>query len=282
MIRESAALGMALGLLVSLTARPGAQGTAEVDPGSSVDVGLPSPTGPELEVVTGKSIDLTTPSGKKLKKAIGKVEATAREEGLSKPDTDEAVSSLAELADAGMSVGHALKIVEAAVKSAGSREEIARTAKGAGGEGGRSGEEIARIARSAGDAFRKGASSRKLANLSEDLAEAGVEREGLATAIEAVGNLAEEGFTGAETGRGVALGALRGLKEGLRGRDLADRISAEARKLGEGERASSERGFRGRSEEGLGRMPEDVRQDMREQPPVDLGEDFPGGRRGRP
>ena len=206
--------------------------------------------GPELDVVTGESIDLTTPSGKKLHKAIGKVEAAADEKGMSEDDTKEAVSALRDLVDKGVPVKHALRVVEIAitlqdydgeevaeiarslgdcVEESGVGKECARIAQ-AGIENGLGAKEIARVMSAVEDALGKDASARQLRIMSEDLLDEGSGMEGLEVAIEAVGKSVEEGYSPEESRKSVALIALQGLRDGLRGRRLANEIRKEAQR----------------------------------------------------
>jgi len=247
-----------------------------------LEVDLPSPTGPELDVVTAESIDLTTPSGKKLNKAIGKVEAAADEKGMSEDDSKDAVSALKDLVDKGVPVKHALKVVETAitlqdydgeevaeiarslgdcVEESGVGKECARIAQ-AGIEKGLRAKEIARVMSTVENALGKDASARQLRIMTQDLLDKGSGVEGLEVAIEAVGKSVEEGYSPEESRKSVALIALKGLRDGLRGKELANAIRKEAQR-GLVERGGVEREIaRERAQE---RIREEVKDRLKEE-----------------
>lgn len=139
---------------------------------------------------------------------------------------------------------------------------------------GRSAQDIATITRRATEAYGRGASSHELVNLVEDLNKDGVAAPGILNAIEAVGRLAEEGYDDAETRRGVALTVLQNLRDGVRGRELADAIREETRDAkddaergehGGGNGASANGNGRGRSSDDKGKS--EIRDDLRRNPP---------------
>jgi len=259
-----------------------------------LEVDLPSPTGPELDVVTGESIDLTTPSGRKLQKAIEKLEAAAAGKGMSEDDTKDAVSALNDLVDKGVPVKHALKVVEIAITLQDyDGEEVAAIARSLGAcveesgvgkecsgiaqaciEKGLGAKEIARVMSAVENALGKDASARQLRIMTEDLLDKGSGVEGLEVAIEAVGKSVEEGYSPEESRKSVALIALEGLRDGLRGKELANEIRNEAqRDLGERGRVEREIA-RERAQE---RIPEDVKdrlKDVEEWEKEHPGEDY--------
>ena len=139
---------------------------------------------------------------------------------------------------------------------------------------GRPSSEISTITRGAADAYGRGASPHELINLVTDLHKDGVAAPGILNAIEAVGGLAEEGYTDAETRRGVALTVLQNLRDGVRGRELAEAIHDENRERKEsaadgGHGGSSNAGGRGRSAEAKDKS--EIRDELRRNPPSNMG-----------
>jgi hypothetical protein len=128
-------------------------------------------------------------------------------------------------------------------------------------------------------AHDRGASPRELVHLAEDLRDAGVDVPGILVALDAVGRLAEEGHTDAETRRGVALGVLRRLAEGVRGQELADRTGRAERQAGPGPGRASAGPAKDKQED---RIPQDLRDDLRSNTPPGLsGDREPAGVRER-
>jgi hypothetical protein len=149
---------------------------------------------------------------------------------------------------------------------------------------GRPASEVTTITRGVDEAFARGADSHELVNLVTDLHKDGVAAPGILNAIEAVGRLAEEGFTDAETRRGVALTVLQNLRDGVRGRELAEAIHDETREgkdAADSDHGGSANGNGGgRSEDAKDKA--EVRDELRRNPPPGLsGERGPGGARER-
>jgi len=194
------------------------------------------------------------PKESKIDAAARTLGQAAQQRGVSDADARQAVAVLRELAESGVPVSHALQVVTAALS-------------------GNSGAEMAAIARGARDAFARGASSHELVNLTEDLARSGVDARGVVNALEAVGRLAEEGYTDAETRRGVATTALQSLHEGHRGRELSEAIREETRdaKDEQGEPAQSHgasasaHGRDGAADDSKDKS--EIRDDLRRNPP---------------
>lgn len=140
---------------------------------------------------------------------------------------------------------------------------------------GRSAQDVGSITRGAVDAYGRGASSHEIVNLVEDLNKDNVPAPGILNAIEAVGRLAEEGYTDAETRRGVALTVLQNLRDGVRGRELAEAIHEETRDAkddaGRPEHAAggNQGGGhgRGRDRNGDDKVKSEVRDELRRNPP---------------
>lgn len=207
------------------------------------------------------------PKESKLEAAVRAVGQAAQKGGASDGEVRQAVSVLRQLVESGVPVQQARDIVTAALA------------------GNHSGQDIAAIARGAADAHRRGASSHELVNLAEDLTASGVDAAGLVHALDAVGRLAEEGYTDAETRRGVAMTALQQLHDGRRGRELSEAIREETRDArdergdphGYGAAAASSHGHEGSKDK------TEVRDDLRRNPPkgapVDRG---PARDRGNP
>jgi hypothetical protein len=191
--------------------------------------------------------------------AVQRVTQAAQRRGASEAEVKQAVAALKALADAGLPVSHALQVVTSALELKGGRPDLGA------------------VARAVDEAHRRGASSHELVNLTEDLARSGVDTPGLLDAIEAVGRLAEDGYTDAETRRGVAATVLHRLEEGARGRDLAETVRQDARdgkENGGGQGAGGNNG-QGHSEEARDKDKEDnadVRDELRHNPPKGLPE----------
>jgi hypothetical protein len=195
-----------------------------------------------------------------LRDAERRVTKAARDQRLSEAETQQAVSVLRELAGAGFPLTHAVRVVTVAIADE------------------RSGQEIAAIARDMQSAHRRGASSRELANLAEDLSGSDMDTKGILTAIEAVGRLAEDGFTDGETRRAVSLAALHGLKDGRRGEALSETIRDEARDKssrgsGENPAAAGSGGATGRERAAEARDRADLRDELRRNPPAGVPAD---------
>jgi hypothetical protein len=216
----------------------------------------------------GAAVVLAGPSETRLQEAARNVTRAAQQRGASESETRQAVTVLRSLVDGGVPVGHALQVVTAALS------------------GKRTGPEIAAIARGVEDAHRRGASSHELVNLTEDLTKSGVDAPGLLTALDAVGRLAEEGYTDAETRRGVAQTALQNLRDRERGRDLAEVIREETRDEKDETEAGGKPGHVGSSGRGHGRSDDgkdkdkggEIRDELRRNPPKGAPEDRGPGR----
>lgn len=143
--------------------------------------------------------------------------------------------------------------------------------------------EITSLTRGAAEAYGRGASPHELINLVTDLHRDGVAAPGILNAIDAVGRLAEEGYTDAETRRGVALVALQNLRDGARGRELAEAIHEEtrdAKDAAEHGGGSANAGGGGRSSHS--REKAEVGDELRRNPPAGMsGERGPAGARER-
>ena len=220
-------------------------------------------------------------ANEELTKAMEKVEAVAEKKGMSEDDARDAVTALKDLVDKGVPVKHALKVVETAitlqdydgkevaemarslgdcVEESGVGKECAKIAKTCI-EKGLEAKEIARVMSAVEDALGKDASARQLRIMTEDLLDEGADMEGLEVAIEAVGKSVEEGYSPEESRKSVALTALKGLRDGLRGKELAKEIRKEA------QRDLAERGKVEREiakERVRERMPEDVKDRLKE------------------
>jgi len=187
------------------------------------------------------------PKESKIDAAARTLGQAAQNRGVSDADARQAVAVLRELAESGVPVSHALQVVTAALS------------------GKNSGAEMAAIGRGARDAFARGASSHELVNLTEDLARSGVDARGVVNALEAVGRLAEEGYTDAETRRGVATTALQSLHEGHRGRELSEAIREETRDAKDEHGASASAHGRDGADDGKDKS--EIRDDLRRNPP---------------
>jgi hypothetical protein len=217
-------------------------------------------------LLLGAAALLAGPNQTRMQEAARDVTKAAQQRGASESDARQAVTVLRSLVDSGVPVGHALQVVTAALS------------------GKRTGQEIAAIARGVEDAHRRGASSHELVNLTEDLTKSGVDAPGLLTALDAVGRLAEEGYTDAETRRGVAQTALHNLRDRERGRDLAEAIREETRD----EKDETDGGKpghvgggngRGRSDDGKDKdKGGEIRDELRRNPPKGAPEDRGPGR----
>ncbi len=208
----------------------------------------------------------SAPKGKDVTRAGRQLGRVASEEGLSEEDARHAVLVLQRLADAGLPVSHALEVVTAAVERKLERQDVAAL-----------GREVER-------AYRRGASSRELVNLTEDLTDAGAGMNGILTAIDAVGRLAEEGYTDAETRRGVALRVLGGLRDGLKGQELSETVHDDARNDAEKGKAEEARGGADHGKAAAAKdrqkdkIPPDLRDERRGKPPGGPGKGKPGGK----
>lgn len=210
-------------------------------------------------------------------KAIDEVRSAAKAGGLGAEDGRAAVQALSDLVDRGVPVDHALAVVRAAINRNSTGPEIAAVARSMGEavesqgsardlalmarnclERGLSGPEVARVMSEAGRALAADIPARQLRVLAGDLLDAGIDGDGLAVAIEAVLRSAESGLTPEESRKAVALAALNGLKNGLRGEALAAEIRKEAQRGSTGREEAE-----GRRERG---MPDDVRDRIRAAP----------------
>jgi hypothetical protein len=137
---------------------------------------------------------------------------SAQADGLSSGEARQAVAALHHLVDAGLPVSHALEIVRASLTHTQPPRDVDA------------------VVRAVALAHRSGASSYELVNLTRDLTRTSLDGARLLQAIEAVGRLAEEGYTDAETRHGVALVALHDGERGLDRPDLAERLRDETRR----------------------------------------------------
>ena len=204
------------------------------------------------------------PGESPIEAAARRLSQAAQSSGASAGEAGQAVATLRRLVEAGLPVDHARQVVTAAIAAK------------------HRGPDIAAIARGVEEAHARGASSHELVNLTEDLTRSGVDTPGLLTAIDAVGRLAEDGYTDAETRRGVALTVIHNVREGVRGRELAEAVHEEARDAKEesggapaGTGPASGGSGRGRSEEARDKDKDkntDVRDELRRNPPPGLPE----------
>jgi len=184
---------------------------------------------------------------KTAKEATEEIKSVAKIKGLSEVDVSTSVSVLSDLIAKGVPVEDALVVVKSAidrncsgpeiasiakslcdtVEKEGSAKEIATIAKICVEEG-LKGEEIAKVMLKVQVAMRKDTSARQLRILTKDLLDNGCNANGLCVAIESVGKCVEQGFSPDEARKSVALVAIKGLKDGLRGEELADKIRKEA------------------------------------------------------
>jgi len=193
------------------------------------------------------------------KEATEEIRVCAKARNMSEADANTAVSVLSDLVAKGIPVEHALDVVKSAINRNRSGQEIASIARSLGDtvekegsakeiaaitmtclEKGLREREIAAVMLKVEEAMKKDASARQLRILTKDLLDEGSDADGLSAAIESVGKSVEQGFSPEESRKSVALVALKGLKDGLRGEALAAEIRKEAQ-LGEGGRGETER-----------------------------------------
>jgi len=213
------------------------------------------------------TVAFSAPKKEDLERAGRRLGQVASQEGLEGADARHAITVLEQLVAAGLPVSHALDVVTAALERKLSREDVAALGHGVQA------------------AYGRGASARELVNLTHDLAESGLPMNGILVAIDAVGRLAEDGLTDAETRRGVALRVLEGLSGGKRGKDLAQTIHDDARQDAESGEAGNGHGGQGHGKGGAAgdkqkdKIPPDLRDDRRgTQPPGGPSKGKPGGK----
>jgi len=231
----------------------------------------------------------------KVKQAEEEIEKTAQEKGKKASDVEQATKALSELVEKGVPVEHALGVVKIALTLQNyDGEDVAKIARSLGETVEKSGhaKEISKIAKvcikknlksedvekvmsTVSEAIDKDVSPRQLRILSEDLLDKDANVDGLTTAIEAVSKSVEAGFSPEESRKTVALIALKGLRDGLRGQELAAEIRKEAK------RHLPEKALREREkarEHMERRVPEDVKDYLKEREEMRKPEEYHPGR----
>lgn len=186
------------------------------------------------------------------------------QKGLNAAEVEQATKSLSILVENGIPVSHALSVVKAAISENKTGKEIAEIASSLSATYQKTGyakelckisqncieakmsvEECKKIMEACEDAINKDVSPRQLRLLVEELIKTKIDPTGLEAAIKAVSEAVERGNSPSEARLVVSQTVLSCLKEGLRGKKLAEQISTRAREqrqFREKERAGSMKG----------------------------------------